>query len=314
MIDWIEYESTSTCNGSCTYPCYVYCKSEKANGGPNLNLDELETIMSDMKREGVKRLYILGGEPFLGTDIMDVLMDANNTIDYVCVSTNGSHITSGIAQKLTQMPCIEVSLDCHIEIINNATRPGLYSAAIKAIDLLIQANTYVCVNTVVTSQNYDHLNNFFDFCWLKRIKAINLYYPMGKVNPDLIVPANKLTALEENLKNKYQVHIQKSCPLGKHLYITSQGKVYPCAAYIGTTHNLGTIKHKKLQNILAVTPDFPLPQCAYISQESNFKENNRNKNNKYCLRCNYKAPKLKRLAPNVALKNLIIKRLKWHVM
>lgn len=203
-------ELTTKCNEHCIHcgsSCGEMCKSE-------LSLDQYKTILNQISQDfNVKdiALCITGGEPLLRKDFFDILGYANSLGFNWGMTSNGTLITSEIANKLYEvgMKTISISVD-GLEATHDAFRqtPGGYKKAIAGIQNLINVGKFkhIQVTTVVTHQNIkelDELFTIFDKMDIDSWRIINIE-PMGRAlqHPELLLTSEDYTYLMQFIRNK----------------------------------------------------------------------------------------------------------------
>lgn len=332
-LDWVEFETTAICNAplflkgfkdtngqwypsACKY-CYqkenqISKEEWQKQKSLELKKEDYFRIFSQMKELGISRACMLGGEPFLRPDIVDILNFAYKTIDYIQVNTNAFNIVDKI-DSLEKSHGINISLDCHLPEIAYKTRPRpLVDEAIKAFQKLPQKGIFTSINAVLSKYNYNHISDFIDFSFDKGVKIFNIYCLMKDVDHELVINQEELNKLYEKLSEKFDVELQTFCKGGRHIYVEAQGLVIPCAGFIGKNQSIGNLKEKNLAEILKNEKFQNLSYCDFKPSENNIddfsKENGclainywENLNNapkakdlldeKYCLRCNKKIVK-----------------------
>ncbi|MBS1619268.1 MAG: radical SAM protein, partial [Bacteroidetes bacterium] len=77
-----SFAVTNKCNLQCSY-----CNCPNLNT-PDLTIDEMRTLFSRLKRMGVIRLGLLGGEPLVRSDIGEIIALARQMGFFVSMNTN----------------------------------------------------------------------------------------------------------------------------------------------------------------------------------------------------------------------------------
>ncbi len=269
QIAWIELVTTRICNAPFCNPgptlsnkptsCfYCYQKSDqprttleiKRAKMSQLTASQLKKLIREVETLGIRRFYFLGGEPLLRPDIGEILDYAAEHIDYTVISTNGTMVKENL-KSLAKVSCVEVSLDSHIKEVAAKTRPlFLVEQAMAAIDLLVGRGIYTRVNAVLTPINAKTILAFLDYCFKKGVKAVNLYPIMGERHDNLTLTRKELFEISRKIMARYQTFLQTWCKIGRHLNVMADGKVTPCAAFIGENLVIGDIKRQSLRSIL----------------------------------------------------------------
>ena len=157
----VEIEVTGKCNLSCAN-CYAQPLS-----GFEPGFNGLTYIMQKTKDEANPfEVSLLGGEPFMRTDIIQVLNKAKNLFgSIVGVSTNGTKFTTMPASDLDKLKeisdgtsFVQVSIDSLKPTINEVLR-GRTAEVLKGINILERHEIPFSVSIVVSKQNLgDTLN------------------------------------------------------------------------------------------------------------------------------------------------------------
>ena len=97
--DRVSVNLTLRCNLSCTMCTTCY-------DSPELSTTEVKGIIDQAASWGVKVFNPLGGEPFIRTDLEEILSHAVDRGFYVTITTNGTLITPDRAAMLATLPRI----------------------------------------------------------------------------------------------------------------------------------------------------------------------------------------------------------------
>ena len=156
---------TWRCNSKCVF-CDVWKKDVDIKS--ELTIGEIENIFGQLKKLDVLRLS--GGEPFLRTDLADVVnvIDKVNSPSLIHFTTNG-FLTEQIVDTMNNIKSldkvhIKVSID-NIGEKHDKTRgiPGAYEKAYKTVMELVKIrekkNFHIGINQVIV--NEDEINSYF---------------------------------------------------------------------------------------------------------------------------------------------------------
>jgi MoaA/NifB/PqqE/SkfB family radical SAM enzyme len=328
-LEWVEFEITANCNACLFkngftnsngeyYPSackYCYQRENQALSKvqwqqkelSQLDTVSLKNIFNDMKELDIKRACILGGEPFLRPDIIELLNFAYKTIGYVQCVTNAFNILT-VADKLENCHSMNISIDSHIPEIAYKTRPRpLVDKAIEAFKVLPKKDIFTVINAVLTKYNYDTIFDFIKFAFDCGVKNFNIYCLMKYADESLVIKQSELNKLFEKINASFEIDLQTHCKGGRHIYIEANGNVMPCAGFISKNESIGNLKNSSLKKILSSDKFLLLSQCDFKSSANKIedfsnengclainywqnldespKSNNLTKG-KYCLRCN----------------------------
>lgn len=101
------FEITLLCNSACGY-----CDLPLNQGRRELSRWEIRRIFSDLYRDGIRFLFIQGGEPLARADLIEVLEDLAAIGFTIALITNGTRLTPEFIARLGNLPIsISVSLD-----------------------------------------------------------------------------------------------------------------------------------------------------------------------------------------------------------
>jgi radical SAM protein with 4Fe4S-binding SPASM domain len=101
----LNLEITKECNLNCKH-CGIECGTNKDIKN-ELNANEINKLLDDVTHMGCKFLIIAGGEPFLSTNIWEVLNKASLNNLRVSILTNGLLLKEDVCKKLSSYNNIE---------------------------------------------------------------------------------------------------------------------------------------------------------------------------------------------------------------
>jgi MoaA/NifB/PqqE/SkfB family radical SAM enzyme len=157
---------------SCQLRCQG-CWVDVAAPAKKLSLDELNRIVADAKAHGNAYFGILGGEPFLHPQLLD-LFGAHRDC-YFQVFTNGQLITDEIARELRRLGNVTplVSIEGS-EIVSDDRRGRLHVLArtLEGLEACVRNRLLVGVATSVCQTNIDLVSE----AWLRRLIAMGVHY------------------------------------------------------------------------------------------------------------------------------------------
>ena len=158
--DRISLNLTLRCNLTCTMCTTCY-------DAPELGLDEIKSIIDQTSEWGVEVFNPLGGEPFMRSDLEEILLYAVSKGFYVTITTNGTLISKGRARMLARIPSdrlhFNISLDGNRESNDAIRGEGMYDKAMKGYAAIRQADAEagnskrkILVNSILHRRNVDH--------------------------------------------------------------------------------------------------------------------------------------------------------------
>jgi MoaA/NifB/PqqE/SkfB family radical SAM enzyme len=172
---------TSRCNQQC-----IYCEIGKdlPSGDKNyLSTTDLEWIIDQMEKSGIRKISLCGGEPFLFGGLTDVVAYAGKKNIRCSVTTNGmtaymlNETRLDVLKKFKTE--VNVSIDSFTEAVQSFTRgtPSALRNALRSIQRLSEKSIPVTVLTVISKYNYRDLFEFVTIAHQKGIRQV-LFQPV----------------------------------------------------------------------------------------------------------------------------------------
>jgi mycofactocin radical SAM maturase len=112
----------------------------------------------------VFQVNIVGGEPFVRSDMLELLAELTSRDISTCVSTNGTQLDEATLDRVEAMDplFLQVSMD-GLRADNDAIRgDGVYDQVVDSLERLADRDIGTTVNTVVTRQNVADLPEIYD--------------------------------------------------------------------------------------------------------------------------------------------------------
>jgi MoaA/NifB/PqqE/SkfB family radical SAM enzyme len=101
------FEVCLRCNSACGY-----CNLPLNEGRYEMSRSEIARVFEGLYRDGVRLLFIQGGEPLLRRDLADVLEDLAGIGFMLTLITNGTKLTEALVGRLASLPLsYSISLD-----------------------------------------------------------------------------------------------------------------------------------------------------------------------------------------------------------
>jgi len=160
----VDIEITSRCNLRCRY-CYYF-------DNPAINYQDLPTeewlqFFNELGRMAVMNVCLAGGEPFIRSDLPELLEDiAHNKMRFQILS-NGTLINDQIAEviyRTHRCNFIQVSIDGSSPEVHNTCRgQGSFEEAVKGIKILQHYEIPVAVRVTLHHQNIKDLDKIANF-------------------------------------------------------------------------------------------------------------------------------------------------------
>lgn len=223
---------------SCNLRCQG-CWVDVAAKQEKIEVEALTRMIDQAKEVGNYFFGIVGGEPFMHPQILDIF--AAHPDCYFQVFTNGHFITDQVASELRRLgnvtPLVSVEGS---EIVSDVRRgrDGVYNQTMEGIHNCVNHRLITGVCTSVCKSNLDDL---VSEAWVDRLIELGVLYmwyhtyrPMGPdASPELALSP------EEQLRiRKFVVETRVTKPIGVvDAYYDGQGKAL-CPAATGFTHHI----------------------------------------------------------------------------
>ena len=199
----IDLEITSRCNASCKY-CYYL-------NNPGVDYRDLPKerwldFFAELQRCQVMEVTLLGGEPLLREDFLELVDGIVVNQMRFSLLTNGSLMTSAIANHLMstgRCNMVQVSLDGSSPSVHESLRgPGSFAPALAAIRQLQEVGLPVTVRVTIHPGNVDDLTAIASLL-LEELElssfstnAASSLGDAGKYPPDVLLrPEQRLQAM-----------------------------------------------------------------------------------------------------------------------
>src|SRR3954452_4656419 len=204
-----------------------------------IDLDTLNRTINNAREHGNSFFGILGGEPFMHPELLDLL--AQHPDCYFQVFTNGQFITEKVARRLRQLgnatPLVSIE---GREITSNERRgkTEVLNRTLRGLDNCIREKLLTGVATSVCQTNIDEL---LTEEWLRELIARGVHYawyhtyrPVGpKMNEQLALRPDQLVRTR-----RFIVEMRAKVPIGiVDAYYDGEGKAL-CPMSTGISHHI----------------------------------------------------------------------------
>lgn len=271
-VAFVLWLVTLRCNLKCTY-----CEAASGEAAPDeLSFDEAKQMIDDLKKSGVKRLLLSGGEPLVRAYIFQLLDYIHSVGISIGLISNGYFVESNWERlKEHQYFFYQTSID-GLPAFHDRMRgmEGSFSRAMAGLELFGKTQTPVRImNTVVHSQNINQLDEMLKYAQASAATKWQLT-PVAKVGRgaagDLCLDGKDIAKLMDFVKkhNKtYPVdlsesHAYLSClngaPLGHPFFcgagltrcsIMPDGEVLGCNQVYDYQYSEGNIKERRFSDL-----------------------------------------------------------------
>lgn len=223
---------------SCNLRC-AGCWVDVAAPQKRISLEDWNRLIDSAKARGNHFFGILGGEPFLHPELMEML--AAHPDCYFQVFTNGHPITDAVAARLRELgnvtPLISVEGD-DVESDRRRGRDGVLGKTLAGIQACVRHRIITGVATSVCSKNFDQLVREE---WVDRLIDLGVHYAWfhtyRAVGPDA-APDLALSREQVRAVRRFAVEMRNEKPIGfVDAYWDDEGRAL-CPAATGISHHI----------------------------------------------------------------------------
>lgn len=160
-LDYVQWDITSLCNLNCAH-CRE--KSTLSNPDNDLNKKEVLSAIDQIVDFNTHTLSLAGGEPLLGKHLWDILEYSQGKFKRLVLSTNGTLITSKVAEKLAKyLTNVQISVDGPDAETHDYIRgEGSFDKTMKAVRFLKKAGLRVDIRMTICRETMAKVNEFID--------------------------------------------------------------------------------------------------------------------------------------------------------
>ena len=262
---------TERCNLHCGH-CYI----DAGNGKKSKEIDIsginsiIKTICESGIKEQISAITLIGGEPLLRSDIVEIIELINNYGFNIIISTNLTILTDDVFDAIIKSNAyVNVSIDGHVEQIHDIVRgKGNYNKTIENLNKFKKIKyDRIGFNVFVSNHNIDNLEGIFELAHnfnvnkvnanilmsvgrgieskFKRVSRFDLYQKLFQIASKsveyerMLQPsnfANKVIGIANNFR-------AISCGIGtnKAIYVNSEGEMYPCSNSVTKEFKVGNL-------------------------------------------------------------------------
>ena len=179
----ISWNLTRKCNLKCPH-CYINATTQELVN--ELTTEESKNLIDQICEVSRPLLILSGGEPLLRKDVYELVRYGAEKGLKMWLGSNGSLIDDAAAKKLKEagIETVSISLDSHIPEQHDEFRSvnGSWEKAVRAIKALRENGVLVQVNTTVTQQNYDQIDDIMSLAEKLGVENFHLFFlvPTGR--------------------------------------------------------------------------------------------------------------------------------------
>lgn len=204
----LSWDMTRACNLSCGH-----CSNadDRARAGRDLNLADAVRVLAEFAEAGGEGLHLLGGEPLLRKDLLQIIVAARRLGLEVSLTTNGTLVPdeAGVDILLAAVSVLTISIDGADAAVNDAIRgPAVLARARKALAFYRDRKrargrgSWLNVSHVLCASNVDGVTAMVDLAQTEGADEISITYlkPYGAAlasgAPEAATPERLMSAFE----------------------------------------------------------------------------------------------------------------------
>ncbi len=228
---------------SCNLRCQG-CWVDVAGKQTRIELDAANRLINEAKAMGNAFFGILGGEPFMHKDLLDILESHPDA--YFQVFTNGHFITDEVAKRLRKMGNVTPLVSVEGSEIVSDTRRGKMNVLSKTMEGLQNCLNNKLMTGVCTSVCKSNIDDLLNDRWVDRLIEMGVMYCWFHVyrvvgpesSPELALSTEELSRVR-----RFVVETRVKKPIVVvDAYHDGQGRAL-CPAVTGFTHHVGPGGH-----------------------------------------------------------------------
>ena len=192
----MSWNVTRECNMKCSH-CYINATERKLTN--ELTTKEAKNLMDQICEVSKPLLILSGGEPLLRSDIFELIKYGTSKGLKMGLGSNGSLIDDSVAKKLKNsgIATVSISIDSHIATQHDEFRGvvGAWEKAVNACKALRKNNVLIQVNTTLTHQNYNQIDDIMSLAEEIGVENFHLFF---------LVPTGRGTKITDISPQKYE--------------------------------------------------------------------------------------------------------------
>jgi len=198
----MSWNVTRECNMKCEH-CYINATEKKLDN--ELTTQEAKNLMDQIYQVSRPLLILSGGEPLLRPDIFELIQYGSAKGLKMGLGSNGSLIDDAVTRKLKAagIATVSISLDSNIPEQHDEFRgvAGSWEKAVQACKALRKNNVLVQVNTTLTQQNYNQIDDIMSLAEGIGVENFHLFF---------LVPTGRGTKLTDISPQMYEDMITRT--------------------------------------------------------------------------------------------------------
>jgi MoaA/NifB/PqqE/SkfB family radical SAM enzyme len=232
---------------SCQLRCQG-CWVDVEGPSQKISLKDMNRLLKDAKAHGNSYFGILGGEPFLHPQLLDIF--AGHPDCYFQVFTNGQLITNEVAREMRKIGNITPLISIEGTEIISDQRRGRLNVLSKSLDGIENCRRNHLITGVATSVCQSNIDELATESWLRRLIEMGVHYAWFHTyrvvgpnpHPELALRPEQVLRLRRfvvEMRSKLPIAIvdaywddkgEALCPMatGVSHHISPYGDVEPC--------------------------------------------------------------------------------------
>jgi radical SAM protein with 4Fe4S-binding SPASM domain len=213
----VSWNLTRKCNLKCPH-CYINATTKELEN--ELTTEESKNLIDQICEVSRPLLILSGGEPLLRPDVYELVRYGASKGLKMGLGSNGSLIDTAAAKRLKEagIETVSISLDSHIPEQHDEFRgvSGSWDKAFGAIKALQENGVLVQVNTTVTQQNYNQIDDIMSLAENIGVENFHMFFlvPTGRgVKMADISPAEYENMIKTTFGKvaKHRLNVRPSC-------------------------------------------------------------------------------------------------------
>jgi radical SAM protein with 4Fe4S-binding SPASM domain len=192
----MSYNVTRECNMKCSH-CYINATDKKLED--ELTTEEAKKVIDQIHQVSSPLLILSGGEPLMRPDIFELIEYGAKKGMKIGLGSNGYLIDEAVAKKLKAagIATVSISLDSNIPAQHDEFRgvPGAWEKAVDACKALRKEGVLVQVNTTLTHDNYNQIDEIMSLAETVGVENFHLFF---------LVPTGRGVKLTDISPQKYE--------------------------------------------------------------------------------------------------------------
>ena len=213
----VSWNVTLKCNLKCAH-CYI--NAAETELADELSTDAAKMLIHQITEVSRPLLILSGGEPLMREDIYEIIRYGADRGLRMGMGSNGMLIDDEVTRRLEEagMGTVAISLDSSTPERHDEFRgvKGCWQRAVDAIKSLKKSKIEVQVNSTVTLQNYDEVDDIMALAEELGVENFHLFFlvPTGRgTNIEDITPQMYEDMISSTLGKitKYRLNVKPSC-------------------------------------------------------------------------------------------------------